>query len=201
LPKITWERTIHPKLSISSALKTHCNLQMQLTIAAISTYSDIPLNPNNSALFRSFYSENHHLLLISTSRTHVHCRPIFQKCWFFDSLWFQSNEKCLVIYADNVRPYNTRKSQIFWKANSLRRVPYLPYSPDSALSDLFLSDYMKYCLKMSFFCSIKKLLIEIHDILMGNHWSPYWLYLKTRWRDSSEWPHIKVITIPEIKLG
>jgi hypothetical protein len=116
-------------------------------------------------------------------------------------LRLDSNGKCLVIHADNVKPYNVQKSQIFWKANSLRRVPHLPYSPDLAPSDFFLSGYMKHCLKRFFFCSAEKLLFEIHDILMGNHWLPYWLYLKTGWRDWSGWPHMKVITTSEIKFG
>jgi hypothetical protein len=116
-------------------------------------------------------------------------------------LRLDSSGKCPIIHADNARSYNARKFQMFWKANSLRRIPHLPYSPDLAPSDLFLSGHMKHCLKRSFFCSAEKLLLEIHDILMGNHWLLYWLYLKTGWREWSEWQHMKVITIPEIKFN
>jgi hypothetical protein len=56
---------------------------------------------------------------------------------------------------------------MFCEANSFRRVPHLPYSPDLALSGFFLFGYTKHCLKGSFFSSEEELLLEIQNVLRG----------------------------------
>jgi hypothetical protein len=53
----------------------------------------------------------------------------------------ESDERHLILHADNVRLHTARKSQMFCDANSLRRVPHSPYSPDLVFSDFFFRLY------------------------------------------------------------
>jgi histone-lysine N-methyltransferase SETMAR len=57
-----------------------------------------------------------------------------------------SNERKLLVHADNARPHTAKLSTQWFNENRMKSVTHPPYSPDLAPSDLHLFRYVKRCL-------------------------------------------------------
>jgi transposase len=79
----------------------------------------------------------------------------------------ESEERHLVIHADNARPHTAEKCRIFCEENGLRLVTHPPYSPDLAPSDFFLFGHVKNRLQGRVFESQDDLVAAITEELQN----------------------------------
>jgi hypothetical protein len=78
----------------------------------------------------------------------------------------QCNRK-LVVHADNARPHVAKQTTDYMEQNGMKRASHLPYSPDLALSDLYLFGHVKRCLAGNAFEDADELFGAIQRILEG----------------------------------
>jgi histone-lysine N-methyltransferase SETMAR len=77
------------------------------------------------------------------------------------------NERKLMVHADNASSHPAKLSTQYFKANRMKSAPHPPYSPDLALSDFYLFEYVKRCLAGLSFEDTDQLLAAIEGVREG----------------------------------
>jgi hypothetical protein len=83
------------------------------------------------------------------------------------SIQAAGNERKLLVHAGNARAHITKLSTQYFNKNPMKSVPHSPYSPDVALSDFYLFEYVTRCLAGLSFEDADQLLTAVEDGLEG----------------------------------
>jgi histone-lysine N-methyltransferase SETMAR len=78
-----------------------------------------------------------------------------------------SNERKLLVHADNARPRTAKLSTQYFNENRMKSVLHPPYSPDLAPSDFYLFEYVKRCLTGFSFEDADQLLAAVEGFPEG----------------------------------
>jgi histone-lysine N-methyltransferase SETMAR len=92
---------------------------------------------------------------------------IFEPLSQWRSIEAASNERKLLVHADNARPHSAKSSTQYFNENRTKSAPHPPYSPDLAPSDFYLFGYVKRCLAGLSFEDAHQLLAAIEAVLHG----------------------------------
>jgi hypothetical protein len=78
-----------------------------------------------------------------------------------------SNERKLLVRADNACPHTAKLSTQYFNENRMKSAPYPPYSPDLAPSDFYLFEYVKSSLTSFSFKDADHILAAVEGVLEG----------------------------------
>jgi hypothetical protein len=79
----------------------------------------------------------------------------------------QTNDRKLIVHADNSRPQGARFSTEFFEENRMKMASHPPYSPNIATSDFYLLEYVKIRLAGCTFADAEELFETVEGILDG----------------------------------
>jgi hypothetical protein len=96
-----------------------------------------------------------------------HIVEILESLSQWRSIEAASNDRKLLVHADNARLHNTKLSTQYFNGNRMKSAPYPPYSFGLALSDFYLFGYVKRCLARFSFEDAYQLLAAVEGVLEG----------------------------------